>query len=289
MCMNCRHFFLLTLLLTGIAVRLDAFAQGVVVYKHVDESGRVTYSNQPMKGGVVVELSPLMVLPKAQTSTGARTARPPADAGISAGPAKEPLQQAQSTASTDTASDDDSRTGDQPAATQSRAQAVRSIPQVAVVTSRSPQLDPTPRSASPSGASISAAAMAKQRRADVRRRILEGEIEAESQLLLEAQAHLRREQTKSSAMRSLRSAILDDERVTAGMKPQNEDAARTKSVVERHFEQVRELQDHVAMHEENLAELRSQLRGQTDNQTIRSAQLRPVAATKPPQAARAKP
>ena len=45
-----------------------AAAQGVVVYKHVDEKGRVTYANQPMKGATVVELSPLMVLPKSQTA-----------------------------------------------------------------------------------------------------------------------------------------------------------------------------------------------------------------------------
>ncbi|HZZ93529.1 MAG TPA: DUF4124 domain-containing protein [Usitatibacter sp.] len=33
------------------------------IYKHVDESGRVTYSNKPMKGGTVVELEPLTTIP----------------------------------------------------------------------------------------------------------------------------------------------------------------------------------------------------------------------------------
>jgi hypothetical protein len=33
------------------------------IYKHVDESGRVTYSNKPMKGATVVELEPLTTIP----------------------------------------------------------------------------------------------------------------------------------------------------------------------------------------------------------------------------------
>jgi hypothetical protein len=36
---------------------------GTTIYKHVDESGRVTYSNKPMKGATVVELEPLTTIP----------------------------------------------------------------------------------------------------------------------------------------------------------------------------------------------------------------------------------
>lgn len=39
-----------------------ALAQ-TTIYKLVDESGRVTYSNKPMKGAVVLELEPLTTLP----------------------------------------------------------------------------------------------------------------------------------------------------------------------------------------------------------------------------------
>ncbi len=39
-----------------------AFAQSTI-YKHVDESGRVTYSNKPMKGAAVMELEPLTTIP----------------------------------------------------------------------------------------------------------------------------------------------------------------------------------------------------------------------------------
>ena len=39
-----------------------AFAQSTI-YKHVDDSGRVTYSNKPMKGAAVMDLEPLTTIP----------------------------------------------------------------------------------------------------------------------------------------------------------------------------------------------------------------------------------
>ena len=33
------------------------------IYKHVDESGRVTYSNKPMKGATVMEMEPAVTIP----------------------------------------------------------------------------------------------------------------------------------------------------------------------------------------------------------------------------------
>jgi len=39
-----------------------ALAQ-TTIYKHVDESGRVTYSNKPMKGAVVLDLDPITTVP----------------------------------------------------------------------------------------------------------------------------------------------------------------------------------------------------------------------------------
>jgi len=264
--MNCRLFFLLLLTPTVILVGMDALAQAVV-YKYVDGNGRVTYSNQLMKGGVIVDLSPLTVLPKSQTATVARNPTASRETNAQTAIASESTQQPQSRQSAEQESARESLPMESAA------------PQVAIVTSRPPQADTLRQGASPSGAGANAAAMAKQRREDVRRRILEGEIDAESQLLSETQSDLQRERTKSSAMRSLRAVLLADERPKLGKKSQSDDAANTKMVVERHFERVRELQDQVSMHEENLAELRSQLRAQPANQTIRSAQLRPVATT----------
>ena len=49
----------------GMAVSLVsplAFAQ-TTIYKHVDENGRTTYTNRPMKGAIVLELEPLSTMP----------------------------------------------------------------------------------------------------------------------------------------------------------------------------------------------------------------------------------
>jgi hypothetical protein len=45
----------------AIAVSTAALAQ-TTIYKHVDESGRVTYSNKPMKGATVMELEPITIV-----------------------------------------------------------------------------------------------------------------------------------------------------------------------------------------------------------------------------------
>jgi len=43
-----------------------ALAQ-TTIYKHVDEGGRVTYSNKPMKGATVMDLEPLTTIPATPT------------------------------------------------------------------------------------------------------------------------------------------------------------------------------------------------------------------------------
>ena len=45
-----------------LGVSTAAFAQ-TTIYKHVDDSGRITYSNKPMKGATVMELEPLTTIP----------------------------------------------------------------------------------------------------------------------------------------------------------------------------------------------------------------------------------
>jgi hypothetical protein len=45
-----------------LAFSAGAFAQ-TTIYKLVDDSGRVTYSNKPMKGAMVMELEPITTLP----------------------------------------------------------------------------------------------------------------------------------------------------------------------------------------------------------------------------------
>ena len=50
--------------IAGLAVAMSsaAWAQ-TTIYKHVDENGRVTYTNKPMKGATVLELVPITTIP----------------------------------------------------------------------------------------------------------------------------------------------------------------------------------------------------------------------------------
>jgi hypothetical protein len=54
----------------AVAATTTAWAQSTI-YKHVDESGRVTYSNKPMKGATVLELEPLTTIPGAPVAIAA--------------------------------------------------------------------------------------------------------------------------------------------------------------------------------------------------------------------------
>lgn len=47
----------------AMAATASAFAQSTTIYKHVDESGRITYTNRPMKGATVMELEPVTTIP----------------------------------------------------------------------------------------------------------------------------------------------------------------------------------------------------------------------------------
>jgi hypothetical protein len=46
----------------AVTATTSVLAQSTI-YKHVDESGRVTYSNKPMKGATVMELDPITTIP----------------------------------------------------------------------------------------------------------------------------------------------------------------------------------------------------------------------------------
>jgi hypothetical protein len=48
--------------IAAVVTSTTAFAQSTI-YKHVDENGRITYTNRPMKGAVVMELDPITQVP----------------------------------------------------------------------------------------------------------------------------------------------------------------------------------------------------------------------------------
>jgi hypothetical protein len=201
----------------------SAFAQSSaapIVYKHTDENGRITYSNSPRKGAVVVDLPTLTVMSGVASRTAPTTQPKPANIANAEAPASVAEQ----------------RESPLPSA---------AAPVIATPT-------PIANKQTPAIAGISAANMAQQRREDVRRRILEGEIEAEDQLLKEAREMLIAEQARSPAMRSLRASLPNEARPSETTK-------ESRVLVERHFARVRDLQDQLVMHEQNLSELREML------------------------------
>jgi hypothetical protein len=59
----------------ALTASVGAFAQ-TTIYKHIDaSSGRVTYSNKPMKDGIVVDLEPLTTIPSTPAGS---LSKPPA-------------------------------------------------------------------------------------------------------------------------------------------------------------------------------------------------------------------
>ena len=63
----------------AVVATTSALAQ-TTIYKHVDDSGHVTYSNKPMKGAVVLDLEPLTVIDAGPAATPAKTATARAEA-----------------------------------------------------------------------------------------------------------------------------------------------------------------------------------------------------------------
>jgi Domain of unknown function (DUF4124) len=148
----------------------SAFAQSTI-YKHVDENGRVTYTNKPMKGAVAVELEPLTTIPA--TPTGVLRAQPLA----SAKPAAEKAEAVEAKAPLETI-------------------AASARPAVAVV---------TPVSSRPTTLAAVAPSLQKKRDED-RRRILEDELTQEEESLVKARASLLQEQQNPQLVAAVRAA-----------------------------------------------------------------------------------
>jgi hypothetical protein len=99
--------------------------------------------------------------------------------------------------------------------------------------------------------------LTQQRRAETRRRLLEGELQTEEQLLVSAKSKLEEEQKNSGSIRAMRASFSATAEAVTPQKPLI--SAETRAEIERHFERVRNLQDQVSMHENHLQNLREQL------------------------------
>ncbi len=231
----------------AVAARADQRAE-TVIYKHVDENGRVTYANAPIKGGARVDLEPLTVIPS--TPSGSLNA------------ANAQFVSAQTT----------TRMNAQPVAVVTVPAAPPKAIQVATVLpvsgsssafSRPPATIIKPSATAPSNnvvASLDTLSMnqlTQQRQAETKRRLLEGELQTEEKLLVSVKSRLDEEQKLSSSIRAVRASFAATPETITAQKPLI--SPETRAEIERHFERVRNLQDQVAMHENHLQTLRGQL------------------------------
>ena len=73
----------------AMAAAMPAALAQSTIYKHVDDSGRVTYSNKPMKGATLMELEPLTTIPASPSGRLQKaSAAQPADATAARADAK---------------------------------------------------------------------------------------------------------------------------------------------------------------------------------------------------------
>ena len=219
--------------ITLVSLPVIVLAQSAqTIYKFVDENGRVTYANSPIKGGTKLDLEPLTVI---QGKAGAPAAQTPPPRAI-------PVAKVISVSSPAYA-------------------AAAATPTAFALTAVSPMptevATPVPAPPPITIAALDSADKAQQRRMEIRQRILQSEIQAEEKSLREARVALGDEQKRSGEVRTMRASFaLTTVAVTAN-KPLISPEVRAE--IEHHFERVRNLQDQVAMHEGNIAAMREEM------------------------------
>ena len=208
------------------------FAQSAqTIYKFIDESGRVTYANSPIKGGTKLDLEPLTVIQSSSRPAVAQT------------------QQARTVAVAKVVS--------VPSPTYTMAAAPITFPATIVSpTFAAPMPAPSPVIVA-SLDTDNAQERAQQRRADVRLRILQSEIRAEEKSLDATRVALAEEQRRSGDVRIKRASFAATTQTATPQKPLISPEVRAE--IEQHFERIRNLQDELSVHEGNIAALREEL------------------------------
>ena len=237
-----------------------------VIYKHVDENGRVSYANSPIKGGARVELEPLTVIPSTPSGSlnaanAQYVARPVSTQATSAPTLALPntpnpsqiISPANTAASSVLASVGFTAPGSKPAI---QVASVLPLSSQTQATTKPIENDKAPNNNVVASLETQQQ-ITQQRRAETRRRLLEGELQTEEQLLVSAKTKLTEEQSISGSIRAMRASFSATAEAATLQKPLI--TPETRAEIERHFERVRNLQDQVAMHENHLQTLRDQV------------------------------
>ena len=238
------------------------------IYKHVDGAGKVTYSNSPIKGGNRVVLEALTVIPS--TPSGSlrmtedqiqaaeialqQTKALPTRAAKATGKA---TPQNVATVTTMPSQKAASAFALPPAPMATPIPAPTAAPiTIPAQTTQTAQATQTAQTAS-AAPTLGMEALAQKRRTEVRRRLLQTELDNEEQMLTEARTQLATEQKQTGTIRAMRAGLAAPDASKPAVAPE------ARAMVERHFERVRDLQDQIAAHERNVDEFRRQLQAET--------------------------
>lgn len=194
-------------------------ASATVIYKHIDEQGRVTYSNRPMKGAEVVELEPLTIMTSSLPAT----------------PRSQPATTQTANININTPEGSNSQPVTTPlAAAVAAASGTSNAPQVAMVQPILPNVEAT----------------TQKKRDDARRQILEDEMKAEQKLLADAVITLTATESDRTVIEQMR---------VAATKQTAAAYAEARRNYEQREEKLKALQESVSTHEKNVGALKKEL------------------------------
>ncbi len=209
-----------TVWIASLAIMASPFASAQsTIYKHVDEGGRITYTNKPMKGAVAMDLEPINTLPVPAAVSTATVRLTPAEK--SPEPARlEVVQKPEPVIKVEPLPRVESRT------------ASAMVPAPQALASVEPSM--------------------QRRRDDERRRILEGELKQEAQTLEQVRASLYKEQQNPTLVAAVRAAQTASDPTPAQM-------AEFRANIDKVSGRIRGLQSTVADHEKNIEALKKEL------------------------------
>ena len=206
-------------------VSTTALAQSTI-YKHVDEQGRITYTNRPMKGAVVLDLDPLTQVPGLPQEKIARALPSSAPA------ASEPVAAA-------TVQPIEPPKAGRPLA--AKLEVVN--PDAKVIALPLPTSRQAVASVEPS---------LQRRRDDERRKILENELKDEEDSLTKVRASMVQEQQNPQLMAAVRAAQQAE-------NPTPTQMAELRGNIDKASGRIRGLQATAAEHEKNIEALKKEL------------------------------
>lgn len=234
------------------------------IYKHVDGAGKVTYSNSPIKGGNRVVLEALTVIPSTPSGSLRLTEdQIQAQAAEIALQATKALPTRAPKATGKATPQNVATVTTMPSQKAASAFALPPAPMATPIPAPSAAPTTIPAQTTQTAQTASAApalgmeALAQKRRTEVRRRLLQTELDNEEQMLTEARTQLATEQKQTGTIRAMRAGLAAPDASKPAVAPE------ARAMVERHFERVRDLQDQIAAHERNVEEFRRQLQAET--------------------------